>query len=592
MLIEDYAPIGDRGTAALVGRDGSIDWLCLPRFDSDAVFTALLGDETNGRWRLSPAAVVRSSTRSYDGDTMVLVTTHVTDAGTVRVTDFMHAHRNPGPHIVRIVDGIAGAVPMEMLLDARFGYGDLPPWTRWIGDALTMTAVGDALALRSDAAITVADHDPRAAFTIVAGERKSFVLSWYPSHEKPPAAMDAVQMLEQTRMWWTDWAAQIRIETAYPALVNRSLLVLEALTYAPAGAGVAAVTTSLPEVIGGTKNWDYRYAWVRDSTYTIRALMHAGLIDEARAWRDWVLCALAGRPENLQIMYGIGGQRRIAEYELPAIAGYEGSRPVRIGNAAYSQFQLGIYGETTAAIVAAHAAGVEIDESAWAMLSTLIEHVVVVWNTPDCGIWESRAEPQHYTHSKVQAWRALDIAVRAIDEFGYAGPRDHWAAVRDRIHADVCDKAFDAERNTFVQAYRSNSLDAAVLMIPLVEFLPADDPRMLGTIAALERELLHDGFLYRTTSDPETAATNADSEGAFLACNFWLVENYALAGRMDDAVAHFERVIAIGNDVGIFAEEYDPGLRRQVGNVPQTLSHACLVNAAVRLFQVAHAHPA
>ena len=356
------------------------------------------------------------------------------------------------------------------------------------------------------------------------------MLSWYPSHDDVASGIDAEASLEQTTAWWTDWAKQITIEAVHPELVRRSLLILEALTYAPSGAGVAAVTTSLPEVIGGGKNWDYRYAWVRDSTYTIRALVHAGLVDEARAWRDWVLCALAGRPENMQIMYGISGERRIDEYELPALGGYEGSQPVRIGNAAYSQFQLGIYGETMSAVYLAHENGVEVDESAWAMLSMLVEHVVAVWDLPDSGIWESRGDPRHYTHSKVQAWRALDVAVKAIDTFGYTGPRDRWKAVADEIHADVCAKAFDVTQNSFVQAYGSTAIDAAVLMIPLIGFLPADDPRMLGTIAALEKYLLRNGFLYRTTSDPETNATQAEAEGAFLACNFWLVMNYALAG--------------------------------------------------------------
>jgi GH15 family glucan-1,4-alpha-glucosidase len=591
LLIEDYALIGDRGTAALVGRDGSIDWLCLPRFDSDAVFTALLGDETNGCWKLAPRGSVTSSTRRYSGHTMVLETTYVTASGRVRVTDFMHAFRNPGPHIMRIVDGLEGSVELEMALTARFGYGDLPPWTRLIGDAWTMTAVGDALALRCDVEIALDEHDPRATFTVGAGEQRTFDLAWYPSHEDPPVALDARAALERTLAWWNEWSAQITITTDYPEDVFRSLLMLEALTYAPSGAGVAAVTTSLPEVIGGAKNWDYRYAWVRDSTYTIGALLHGGLTAEARAWRDWVLCALAGRPENMQIMYGIDGQRRIDEYELPALKGYEGSQPVRIGNAAYTQFQLGIYGETMSAFYVAHQRGVEIDASAWQMISILVEHVVAVWNTPDSGIWESRAEPRHYVHSKVLAWRAMNVAVRAIDEFGFDGPRDRWKAVADQIHADVCAKGFNAELNSFVQSYGSDAIDAAVLMIPMVTFLPADDPRMLGTIAQLEKRLLRDGFLYRTSLDPETAARHAEPEGAFLACNFWLVENYALSGRIDGATALFERLLAIGNDLGIFAEEYDPALKRQVGNVPQTLTHASLVNAANRLAAVTRAHP-
>ena len=547
------------------------------------MFAALLGDASNGTWRIAPAGEVRSSTRQYRGETMVLETTHVTTSGTIRVTDFMHAHRDPGPHLVRIVDGIDGDVAVEMLLNCRFGYGDLPPWTRRIGDACTMIAVGDALALRCDVPLTIEDHDPRASFSVKAGERRVFELAWYPSHHDVPDALDPSAALEKTVAWWTAWAEQIETTAAYPAIVRRSLMILEALTYAPSGAGVAAVTTSLPEVIGGSKNWDYRYAWVRDSTFTISALLHGGLIEEARAWRDWLLCALAGRPENMQTMYGISGERRIEEYELPALAGYEGSRPVRIGNAAYRQFQLGVYGETMSAIYVAHAHGVEIDESAWAMITILLEHVEAVWDTPDSGIWESRAEPRHYTHSKVQAWKALDCAVGALDAFGYKGPRERWRAVADRIHADVCAKAYDAKRNTFVQSYGSDALDAALLMMPLVGFLPADDPRMRGTVAALEEALMHEGFLFRTTADPETQAAHSEPEGAFLPCNFWLVENYVMQGRDEDARALFERLIGVANDVGMLSEEYDPWLQRQVGNVPQTLSHASLVNAAHRL---------
>jgi GH15 family glucan-1,4-alpha-glucosidase len=547
------------------------------------VFAALLGDASNGCWSIAPVGEVRSTTREYLGDTMVLETTHVTAAGTIRVTDFMDAFRDPGPRIVRIVDGVDGIVPVEMVLNARFGYGDLPPWTRMIGDACTMTAVGDALALHSDVPLTYDDHDPRATFSVGAGERRTFVLSWYPSHKDVPDRIDPHAALDATIAWWSKWAAQIQTKSAYPNVVRRSLILLEALTYAPSGAGVAAVTTSLPEVIGGSKNWDYRYAWVRDSTYTIAALMNGGLVDEARAWRDWVLCALAGRPENMQIMYSIGGKRRIDEYEIPFLAGYEGSKPVRIGNAAYRQFQLGIYGETMGAIFVAHEHGVEIDASAWAMITVLLEHVEKIWDTPDSGIWESRAEPLHYTHSKVQAWHAFDAAVKSLTAFGYDGPHERWQATADRIHADVLEKAFDKKRNTFVQSYGSKALDASLLMIPLIGFLPADDPRMRGTTDALEAALMQDGFLYRTTADPETQAKHSDPEGAFLACNFWLVENYVMQGRDAEARALFERLIGVANDVGILSEQYDPTLKRQVGNVPQTLSHASLINAAVRL---------
>jgi GH15 family glucan-1,4-alpha-glucosidase len=547
------------------------------------VFAALLGDASNGCWSIAPVGEVVATKREYLGDTMVLETTHATAGGTIRVTDFMDAFRDPGPRLVRIVDGIDGVVPVEMVLNARFGYGDLPPWTRTIGDACTMTAVGDALALHSDVPLTYDDHDPRATFSVGAGDRRTFVLSWYPSHQEVPDRIDPHAALDATIAWWSTWAAQIQTKSAYPNMVRRSLILLEALTYAPSGAGVAAVTTSLPEVIGGSKNWDYRYAWVRDSTYTIAALLNGGLVDEARAWRDWVLCALAGRPENMQIMYGINGKRRIDEYEIPFLAGYEGSKPVRIGNAAYRQFQLGIYGETMGAIYVAHEHGVEIDESAWSMITVLLEHVEKIWDTPDSGIWESRAEPLHYTHSKVQAWHAFDAAVKSLDAFGYGGPRDRWQATADRIHADVLAKAFDTKQNTFVQSYGSKALDASLLMIPLIGFLPADDPRMRGTTDALEAALMQDGFLFRTTADPETQAKHSDPEGAFLACNFWLVENYVMQGRDAEARALFERLIGVANDVGILSEQYDPILKRQVGNVPQTLSHASLVNAAVRL---------
>jgi GH15 family glucan-1,4-alpha-glucosidase len=578
--IEDYALIGDLGSAALVARDGSIDWLCLPRFDSDALFAALLGDASNGSWQLGPRDGAQRTTRRYLDDTLVLETTHMTATGTMRTLDFMHAQRRPGPHVVRIVEGIAGTVPVTMTLRARFGFGDLPPWTRRIGDAYTMTAVGDALALRSDVELSIDGHDPVAAFALRAGERHAFVLAWYPSHQDVPPALDPRGALDETTDWWRAWAAQISYDGAYSGVVRRSLFMLKALTYAPSGASVAAITTSLPEALGGSKNWDYRYAWVRDSTYTIAAFMNGGLIDEARAWRDWLLCALAGRPGSLQIMYGVTGARRIEEFELPDLRGYADSRPVRIGNAAYRQFQLGVCGETMGAIAVAARHGVEIDAAAWAMIAELLAHVETVWEQPDSGIWESRAAPQHYTHSKVQAWNAFAGAVEMIDAYGFAGPRARWQAVAERIHADVCARAFDPGRNTFVQAYGSQALDAALLLIPAVGFLPAGDARVAGTIAALESTLVRDGFLYRTTTDPETAAAAPEQEGAFLACNFWLVDVYLMQGREPEARALFERLIGVANDVGMLAEEYDAVRKRQAGNVPQTFSHASLINAA------------
>jgi GH15 family glucan-1,4-alpha-glucosidase len=526
---------------------------------------------------------VIATARRYLDDTLVLQTDHTTAGGTLRTTDFMPAYRDPGPNLVRIVECTAGSVAVEMELLARYDYGDLPPWTRWIGDACTMTAVGDALALRSDVEVRIDDHDPHATFTLHAGERRSFVLGWYPSHHDVPPALDVTAAYDETIAWWRAWAGNIAYTGEYAPEVRRSLFMLKALTYAPSGASVAAVTTSLPEALGGKKNWDYRYAWVRDSAYTIAALLNAGLVDEARDWRDWVLCALAGRPENLQIMYGVTGDRRIAEFELAHLGGYEGARPVRIGNAAYTQFQLGIYGETMNAIYLAHRSGVEIDTSAWQMIHVLLEHVERVWERPDSGIWESRATPRHYTHSKMQAWNAFDCAVRAIDEFGFVGPRDRWRAVADRIHADVLANAYDAELGAFTQSYGSKTLDAAVLMGPRIGFLPADDERMRSTVAALEAALLRDGFLYRTSSDPETNADVPESEGAFLACNFWLADVYALQGRIADARALFERVAGVAGVAGILAEEYDPVHARMVGNLPQTLSHASLINSACLL---------
>jgi GH15 family glucan-1,4-alpha-glucosidase len=586
--LEDYALIGDRGTAALIGLNGSIDWLCAPRFDSPAVFSAILGDTNNGFWRLH-APVPVSVSRRYRDDTLVLETTVVTASGRLQVVDFMPARRTPGPRLIRIAACLEGTVDVSMSLAARFDYGDVRPWTRRIDDAWTMTATGAALALRSDAAVKQTGADLTASLALSAGERRWFELAWYPSYRPVPDALDVDAACAETEAWWRSWSSGITYDGPHLREVRRSLFVLKALTYAPSGASVAAVTTSLPEVLGGAKNWDYRYAWVRDSTYTIAALLNAGLLDEARRWRDWVLCALAGQPERMQIMYGVTGARHIDEYELPQLAGYEGSTPVRIGNAAYTQFQLGVYGETMSAIYLAHRCGVEIDASAWAMISTLLAHVETVWELPDHGIWESRGRPRHYTHSKMQAWRAFDCAVRAIDEFGYDGPRDRWAAIRDRIHADVLRNGYDDALGAFTQAYGSSSLDAAVLIGPMVGFLPATDPRMVSTVAALERGLIRDGFLFRTTQDPETDASHAQAEGAFLACNFWLCDVYTLQGRDGDARALFERILAVAGHTGLLAEEYDPSARRLVGNLPQTLSHASLVNSAV--MSAAHGTP-
>lgn len=579
--IEDYALIGDRRTAALVGRDGSIDWWCVPRFDAPACFAALLGTPDHGRWLLAPAAGEAGTARRYRGDTLILETEFETATGAIRITDFMPLDR-PTPGIVRIVDGLRGTVDVRFALNPRFGYGELAPWTRPIADGYTMVAVGDALVLHADRPLELDGHDLRATFAVAAGERCTFALTYFPSCFEPPHA-EVPALLDATERAWRAWSTKIEASGPYAAEVRRSLLVLKALISEPYGASIAAVTTSLPEALGGAKNWDYRYAWVRDAAFTVDALLNAGLILEAQRWRDWILCALAGRPEKMQIMYGIGGERVLIEYELP-LPGYQGASPVRVGNGAFTQFQLGIYGHTMAAMYLAHRKGVEVDASAWAMLQTLLEHVEAVWEQPDAGIWESRGAPRHYTHSKVEAWHAFSCAIKMVREFGYSGPVERWQSVADRIHAQVCERGFNRRLGAFVQSYDDDQLDASVLLLPLVDFLPGDDERVAGTVRALERNAMVDGFLFRTTNDPENCdAPSGPAEGAFLACNFWLVENYVLLGRPDDARALFERLLGVANDVGLLSEEYDPRARRLVGNVPQTFSHAALVNAATRL---------
>jgi GH15 family glucan-1,4-alpha-glucosidase len=581
--IEDYALVGDLRTAALIARDGSLDWLCLPRFDGGACFAALLGTAEHGRWLLAPAGEVRAIDRRYREDALIVETEYTTDDGTVRLTEFMPLVTGT-PSVVRIVEGLSGSVTMSCELAVRFGYGDLAPWTRPIDGGCTLTAVGDALVLRADQRLEIVEHDVCARFAVRAGERSAWALSWYPSCEDPAPPLDAEVLLADTERWWREWAAKIRFEGGESASVHRSAIMLKALFSEPFGASIAAITTSLPEALGGDKNWDYRYAWVRDSCFTIDALLHLGLTDEALRWRDWVLRALAGRPEKLQIMYGLGGARTLEEYELEWLPGYEGSRPVRIGNAAYKQFQLGVYGQAMAAMYAAHARGVPLDAAGWEMLCAMLEHVAQVWEEPDSGIWESRAAVRHYTHSKMEAWRAFAYAVRMMSDYEYPGDRARWNELARRVHEQICAEAFDAERGTFVQSYGSRELDASLLLMPLIEFLPSDDPRIVGTLAAIERELVEDGFVYRTTNDAATGApTRGRSEGVFLACNFWLVENYVQQGRVAEARALFERLVGVAGELGLLSEEYDPRARRLLGNVPQTLSHAALINAAARL---------
>src|SRR6266511_2120325 len=555
--IEDYALIGDTHTAGLVSREGSIDWLCLPRFDSPACFAALLGDEGNGRWLLAPAGPVREVRRRYQGDTLVLETEHRTDDGVVRVVDCMPP-RQQDPDVARVVEGVRGRVPMRMELIIRFDYGSIVPWVRQMEGALHAIAGPDSVWLRTPVPVHGENLTTVAEFTIAEGERVPFMLTWHASHQRAPRRIDPIQAVDDSEAWWGEWASRIAYEGGWQDAVIRSLLTLKALTYAPTGGIVAAPTTSLPETLGGVRNWDYRYCWLRDSTFTLYALMLAGLADEAKAWREWLLRAVAGQPKQMQILYGVAGERRISEQELPWLAGYQGARPVRVGNAAVDQFQLDVYGE---------------------VMDTLHHG-----RDPDEGIWEIRGPRRQFTHSKVMAWVALDRAVKAVELAGLEGPVERWRALRREIHEEVCRDGFDAERDTFVQYYGGRQLDASLLMIPLVGFLPASDPRVKATVAAIQRELMVDGLVHRY---PPEGSEKVDGlppgEGTFLACTFWLADNLAMMGRRDEAAAIFERLLALRNDVVLLAEQYDPHDGRQLGNFPQAFSHVALVNTARNL---------
>src|SRR5215208_2598555 len=533
--IEDYALIGDTHTAGLVSREGSIDWLCLPRFDSPACFAALLGDRSNGRWRIAPAGPVREVRRRYQGDTLVLETEYRTDEGVVRVVDCMPP-RQSDPDVARVVEGVSGRVPMRMELTIRFDYGSIVPWVRHVDGALHAVAGPDSVWLRTPVPVRGENWTTLADFTVAEGERVPFMLTWHASHRPAPRRIDPVQALGDTEAWWGQWASRIDYGGGWQDAVIRSLLTLKALTYAPTGGIVAAPTTSLPEQLGGVRNWDYRYCWLRDATFTLSALMLAGLADEAMAWREWLLRAVAGQPRQMQILYGVGGERRITEQELDWLGGYEGSRPVRVGNAAVHQFQLDVYGEVMDTLHLGRHIGMESDEPAWDLQQALLEFLESKWREPDEGIWEIRGPRRHFTHSKVMAWVALD---------------------------------------------RADHLDASLLQIPLVGFLPAGDPRVKGTVAAIQRELMVDGLVHRY---PPEGSQSVDGlppgEGTFLACTFWLADNLALMGRREEALAIFERLLTLRNDVGLLAEEFDPASDRQLGNFPQAFSHVALVNTA------------
>jgi GH15 family glucan-1,4-alpha-glucosidase len=581
LRIEDYALIGDTRTAALVGRDGSIDWLCLPRFDSGACFAALLGDESHGRWKIAPAAETVNVERRYRDGTLVLETDFETADGAVRVTDCMPLS-DAATEVARVVEGLRGSVPMSMELVLRFDYGRVVPWVRRLGGALSAVAGPDAVLIASSVPTRGENMTTRADFEVKEGDSLPFLLTWHPSEQRAPGPIDVRAAVSDTEAWWRDWSSRCESGGPWREQVRRSLITLKALTYGKTGGIVAAPTTSLPEQLGGVRNWDYRYCWLRDATLTLLALLEVGYVDEAREWRDWLLRSVAGWPSDMQIMYGPAGERRLIEIELDWLPGYEGAAPVRIGNAASEQFQLDVYGELMDALLQAREAGLEPDPYAWNLQRQLLGFVEEAWTRPDEGIWEVRGKRRHFVHSKVMAWVAVDRAVKTVENFGMEGDLDRWRRLRDRIHAEVCERGWDAERRTFTQSYGSKPLDASLLLIPAVGFLPPDDERVIGTVEAIERELCVDGFVLRYPTE-ESDDGLPPGEGAFLPCTFWLVDALALIGRRDEAVELFERLLGLCNDVGLLAEEYDPQAGRLVGNFPQAFSHIGLVNSAMVL---------
>jgi GH15 family glucan-1,4-alpha-glucosidase len=588
LRIEDYALIGDREGAALVGRDGSIDWLCWPRFDADACFAALLGSPENGRWLVGPCDPKARVSRRYRPGSMVLETTFESGDGAVRLIDFMPARAN-GPHIVRMVKGERGTVRMRFELVLRFGYGLVVPWVTRLEDGRLRAIAGpEMVLLHSQIPLEGRDFKTVAEFSVAAGETVTFVLSYGPSHLPAPDTIDPAAALADTDAYWNNWCGHGREAGRWASAVQRSLLTLGALTYVPTGGIVAAPTTSLPEQLGGPRNWDYRFCWLRDATLTLLALMNGGYYDEAAAWREWLLRAVAGSPNQVQIMYGIAGERRLTEWAVPWLDGYESSKPVRIGNDAHAQLQLDVYGELLDAMHHARRGGLAPHHSGWDLEVNLLEHLEAIWREPDESIWEVRGGPRHFTYSKIMAWVGFDRAVKSAKAFGLPGPVKHWADLAAGIHEDVCRNGFSTKKNAFVQSYGSEKLDASLLLVPALGFLPPDDPRVLGTIAAIERELMHDGFVMRyDTSDGHDGLPAG--EGAFLACSFWLVDAYVLTGRFDEACALFERLLALRNDVGLLSEEYDVGKKRLIGNFPQAFSHLALVNSAYMLSTLQHA---
>lgn len=583
-VIEDYALISDLHTAALVGVDGSIDWMCLPRFDSGAAFAALLGDREHGRWLISPRGGGRASSRRYRQDSLVLETTFETDDGAVRVIDLMPP-RDEDPTVIRIVEGTRGRVAMEMELIIRFDYGTVIPWVRQVEDALLAVGGPDSLWLWSDIPTEARDLTTVAEFTVSEGERVGFALKWRPSHLKDkPNHIDVDEIAAETTEWWSEWCQNCTYQGEWRDEVVRSLITLKALIYRPTGGIVAAPTTSLPEVLGGVRNWDYRICWVRDATFTLYALLSGGYRSEAGEWRDWLLRAVAGHPEQLQIMYGPAGERRLTETELPSLPGYQGSRPVRVGNGAVDQLQLDVFGELMDAMHQARQHGIAPVEPAWNLQKALMETLESTWDQPDNGIWEVRGERQQFTHSKVMAWVAADRAVKAVERFDLEGDVDVWRALRETIHQEVCRQGYDPELGAFTQSYGSKKLDASLLMVPLVGFLPPDDRRVVATMETIEHRLTTpEGLVMRYLEDDEDIDGLPPGEGAFVPCSFWLADNLSLTGRHDDARALFEKLMGVSNDLGLFSEEVDPSNGRLLGNFPQAFSHVSMVNTALNI---------
>jgi GH15 family glucan-1,4-alpha-glucosidase len=586
--IEDYGLIGDCETAALVGRDGSIDWLCWPAFDSDACFAAILGNRKNGRWLIAPSEEITRVSRRYLDNTLILETRFETGGGTVAIVDFMPP-RHKASDVVRLVRGIKGTVKMRMELIIRFATGSEIPWVKRTEDGALLAVCGpDMTVLRTPMKMRGEDMTTLADFEVAEGQTIPFVLTYGPSHLPLPDPIDPAQALQDTEDFWRDWCSRCTNGGDYRDLVMRSLITLKALTYAPTGGIVAAPTTSLPEKLGGWRNWDYRYCWLRDATFTLLALMNSGYTEEASAWHGWLLRAAAGAPANMQIMYGIHGRRRLLEWEAKWLSGYEGAQPVRIGNAAHAQLQLDVYGELMDAFHQSRAAKLKLEDESWDLECTVLDHLAEVWDQPDHGIWERRGEGRHYVFSKVMTWVAFDRGVKGAEEFGLKAPLDRWKKLRDTICRDVCEKGFDRKLNSFVESYGADWLDASLLLLPTVGFLPSSDPRIRGTIAAIERYMMRDGFVLR--HDPrEPTLEKQPIEGAFLACSLWLADAYVLCGELQKAQALFDRVVGIANDLGLLAEEFDSGAGRQTGNFPQALTHIALINTAHNLSEARHA---